>query len=298
MAEYEALIVGVTTALSKGARNVTIQGDSRPIVQQMAGNFAVKEPALATYRTILQHLLGKFEQYKLKHILRTQNRYADALATMASKMAMENKDRQALTITNKSSPFLNVAPVTNEEWQNDIKEKLRKPKIADYKQVRNFALIGDVLYFKSSAGILGRCIDKEEPEKILKEIHKQSCGEDDPALVRRIQRTGYYWPNMTTDAARVMKECNRCRLHFHRHEIILQVEGADWRLPYTQYFDSGEAPTDTISFTKFKRCINKYCLVEGRLYRKSYSGSLLKCLGTEEAQEAMTEIRKGDCGEH
>ena len=88
MAEYEALIIGVTTALSKGVRNVMIQGDSRVIVQQMVGNFAVKEPALAIYITLLQHLLAKFEQYKLKHIPRTQNRYPDALATMASKMAM------------------------------------------------------------------------------------------------------------------------------------------------------------------------------------------------------------------
>lgn len=42
----------------------------------------------------------------------------------------------------------------------------------------------------------------------------------------------------------------------------------------------------------------KYCIQNGELYRKAYGGSLLRCLGLEEAQEVMTEIHKGDCGEH
>ncbi len=49
-AEYEALIAGLELAAEKGAKNLNIQGDSRLVVQQLKGEFAVKEPALTKYR--------------------------------------------------------------------------------------------------------------------------------------------------------------------------------------------------------------------------------------------------------
>ncbi|KAL5538673.1 hypothetical protein UlMin_045885 [Ulmus minor] len=56
-AEYEALIAGLEFAASKGAKSLIVKGDSRLVIQQLKGEFAVKELALTKYRTEVQQLL-------------------------------------------------------------------------------------------------------------------------------------------------------------------------------------------------------------------------------------------------
>ena len=70
-------------AEKEGVKRLTIKGDSRLVIQQLKGEFAVKEPALVKYRTKAQQILQKFQAYRLEHVVRSQNRYADALATLA-----------------------------------------------------------------------------------------------------------------------------------------------------------------------------------------------------------------------
>ncbi|KAL5537853.1 hypothetical protein UlMin_045641 [Ulmus minor] len=48
-AEYEALITGLELAASKEIAHLAIKGDSRLVIQQLKGEFAVKEPALTKY---------------------------------------------------------------------------------------------------------------------------------------------------------------------------------------------------------------------------------------------------------
>ncbi|XP_030505194.2 uncharacterized protein LOC115720177 [Cannabis sativa] len=80
-AEYETLILGMTVALKVEARKVMIRGDSKLVIQQVKGEFSVKEPSLAIYRTMVQELAKNFEECQFEHMPRTQNRYVDALAT-------------------------------------------------------------------------------------------------------------------------------------------------------------------------------------------------------------------------
>ncbi|KAL5578654.1 hypothetical protein UlMin_011096 [Ulmus minor] len=82
-AEYEALIVGMEMAKKEDVKRLTIKGDSRLVIQQLKGEFAVKEPALVKYRTKAQQILQKFQAYRLEHVAHSQNRYADALVTLA-----------------------------------------------------------------------------------------------------------------------------------------------------------------------------------------------------------------------
>ena len=49
-AEYEALITELELTISKGIKHLAIRGDSRLVIQQLKGEFAVKEPALTKYR--------------------------------------------------------------------------------------------------------------------------------------------------------------------------------------------------------------------------------------------------------
>ncbi|XP_062021384.1 uncharacterized protein LOC133737941 [Rosa rugosa] len=74
-AEYEAFIIGMSTAVEMGVKNINIIGDSNLVINQMRGDFAVKEAALAPYRTIAEELMGTFDQATLKHIPGSTNRH-------------------------------------------------------------------------------------------------------------------------------------------------------------------------------------------------------------------------------
>ncbi|KAM6551510.1 hypothetical protein CsatB_001318 [Cannabis sativa] len=70
--EYEALILGMTVALSMEVSKVTIRGDSKLVIQQVKGEFAVKEPSLAIYRAMVQELAKNFRECHFEHMPRTQ----------------------------------------------------------------------------------------------------------------------------------------------------------------------------------------------------------------------------------
>ncbi|XP_028071982.1 uncharacterized protein LOC114274291 [Camellia sinensis] len=55
--EYEALILGLITAQKKSLRKLKICGDSKLVVKQTMGDFALNEHLLAPYRTTVQKLL-------------------------------------------------------------------------------------------------------------------------------------------------------------------------------------------------------------------------------------------------
>ncbi|KAL5547953.1 hypothetical protein UlMin_003184 [Ulmus minor] len=80
-AEYEVPISRLNLALEADTKGLVIKGDSKLVIQQVKGEFAVKEPALARYRMIVQQLLEKFPQHRLEQVQKTQNRHADAPAT-------------------------------------------------------------------------------------------------------------------------------------------------------------------------------------------------------------------------
>ena len=64
------------------------------------------------------------------------------------------------------------------------------------------------LYRRLPGGILSRCITKKEEKLKLEEIHAQACGvAENVNLYRRMQRMGYYWPNMDKEAAIIQEKC-------------------------------------------------------------------------------------------
>ena len=82
---YEALILGLRMAKNLGAKEVIVKGDSKMVIGQMGGDFALKEISLAPYRAIVQEE-KRFFSVIYQHIPRSSNRFADALATLATKL--------------------------------------------------------------------------------------------------------------------------------------------------------------------------------------------------------------------
>ena len=52
MAEYEAYLSGLATALEMGVKHLKVLGDSNLVVCQTKGSFSLKEPNLASYKAI------------------------------------------------------------------------------------------------------------------------------------------------------------------------------------------------------------------------------------------------------
>ena len=82
MAEYEAYLTSLVVAREMGIKHLQVIEDSNLVVCQARGDFALKEPFLAPYRAMAQRLEDSFEEFNIEHSLRSDNRFADALATL------------------------------------------------------------------------------------------------------------------------------------------------------------------------------------------------------------------------
>jgi ribonuclease HI len=68
MAEYEALIFGLSVALSLGIRQLLVKGDSQLIIKQVHGECSCNEPRLAAYLLHVRKLEKNFMALELQHV--------------------------------------------------------------------------------------------------------------------------------------------------------------------------------------------------------------------------------------
>jgi ribonuclease HI len=86
MAEYEALIFGLSAALSLGICKLLVKGDSQLIIKQVRGECSCNEPRLAAYLHV-RKLEKDFTALKLQHVPQADNSVADELSVRASTWA-------------------------------------------------------------------------------------------------------------------------------------------------------------------------------------------------------------------
>ncbi len=87
IAEYSALIKGLSKAKELGIDELEIFLDSELIVKQINGSYKVKNEKLKSFHEKAVKLLGSFQNYSIKHVPREQNKEADKLAKEAVKSA-------------------------------------------------------------------------------------------------------------------------------------------------------------------------------------------------------------------
>lgn len=80
VAEYQALILGLTQATQLSGRSIEISLDSQLIVRQIQGLYKVKSSDLQPLFAKVQGLLSTFDSYEIRHIPREENKRADQLA--------------------------------------------------------------------------------------------------------------------------------------------------------------------------------------------------------------------------
>ena len=82
--EYEACILGLETALELGIRQMEVFSDSNLVLRQIQGDWRTKDVNLRSYHAYLELLVGRFDDLRYTRLPRAQNRFVDALATLAS----------------------------------------------------------------------------------------------------------------------------------------------------------------------------------------------------------------------
>ena len=84
-AEYEAVALALTEAkqLGLGGRPVEVRMDSKLAVEQILGNWKIKEPTLKPQVAKVRALLVDFPKYHFVHIPREENSEADRLVNEA-----------------------------------------------------------------------------------------------------------------------------------------------------------------------------------------------------------------------
>uniref|UniRef100_A0A2N9IIW6 Integrase catalytic domain-containing protein n=1 Tax=Fagus sylvatica TaxID=28930 RepID=A0A2N9IIW6_FAGSY len=89
----------------------------------------------------------------------------------------------------------------------------------DLREIKDYTLISRDLYPRLPGGVLARCISLEEAKEKLPEVHEKTCGDGGAvSLYRRLQRLGYFWPNMSAEAAEVQSQCPTCQFHYCNEE--------------------------------------------------------------------------------
>ena len=159
-----------------------------------------------------------FEEFNVEHSLRPDNRFADALATLGSKIRFEGATID-VTIVKRPIPVVQMLKeefsnqlLGQEDWWSSIKEALLSPDERDHlKVLKDYALMVGELYIKLPRGVLAKCLSPGEFTKQLKEVHEKSCGPNGSVgLYRHLQRLGYYWLEMGKQAAIVQEQCTNC----------------------------------------------------------------------------------------
>jgi probable phosphoglycerate mutase len=83
VAEYQGLLAGLAWARANGHRTVHVRSDSLLLVQQMLGNFKVKNAGLQPLHAKARLLVHDIGGVSFEHVPRESNRDADRLANAA-----------------------------------------------------------------------------------------------------------------------------------------------------------------------------------------------------------------------
>jgi ribonuclease HI len=79
VAEWRALLAGLSAALEMGVDDLKVRLDSELVVRQLSGVYRVKHPDLIPLHDRARSMMRRFAHVEVRHVPRNQNKAADAL---------------------------------------------------------------------------------------------------------------------------------------------------------------------------------------------------------------------------
>ncbi|CAL2239733.1 unnamed protein product [Prunus armeniaca] len=251
-AEYKAFIMGLSTAREICAERVKIIGDSNLVLSQLQGSFA---------------------QIVIEHIPGVTNRYTDALAILGSKLSFVQEEPN-ITVIRRSTPVIEAMAQENlleeDDWRKPLKKKLGEE--SSIKDLKDYVIIFGELYRRLPGGVLTRCVGVAEARRRLQEVHDATCSlEPVISLYRRLQRKGYYWPEMKKQAVELQSSCLTYSTIPSTEESFTVSFIEDWRTPYLAFFVGGTLPTNSKLAYKLKKTNRRHVKPCKKLHRQLLS---------------------------
>ncbi|XP_074336060.1 uncharacterized protein LOC141673228 [Apium graveolens] len=186
-AEYEALINGLKLSLEIKVENLNMFSDSMIVVYQINGGYQAKGPRTELYLKCAQRIITRFNEVRLELIPHGQNEGADELAKLGSRREDTLLGVEPLDIQRQSSvPVHEVGSVGSDlgpTWMTPILAYIKEGSLPDeknearkinYKATR-YVIYDGVLYKRGFSVPLLKCIDGDECNYILREVHEGIC---------------------------------------------------------------------------------------------------------------------------
>lgn len=218
------------------------------------GTYEVRKPELRPYYRYAQKLIGWLGDVTLQHMPRKENKTVDALAALASTLALPDQTQVTICqnwvvppldedehMENTLEHVVTVSETNKEDWQQAIIDYLcygilpEDPRRSTdiRRRAPRFLYYKDILYRRSFEGVLLRCLGEEVASQALQEAHSGVCGshQSGPKLHFHIKRMGYYWPTMVKDSLDYARRCKACQFHanfIHQPPEVLHPTVASW----------------------------------------------------------------------
>ncbi len=188
-AEYEAVLAGLNSTKTLGAKNLIIHCDSLLIASQINGEYMARDERMAAYLLKVQQTMTNFNTVRVEQIGRNLNSHADALATLASVLSADS--RRFIPIETLAAPSIAlpachihtvmVGPCWMDPYVQYLKEGIlpeqrKEAEIIRRKAVRFWLSKDSKLYKQSFLGPYLLCVHPEITEDLLFEMHEGICG--------------------------------------------------------------------------------------------------------------------------
>eukprot|EP01018_Ginkgo_biloba_P012948 Gb_20485 [translate_table: standard] len=180
------------------------------------------------------------------------NKSVDAMATIGSLLEMQQDTQQCQFLVEKLMILAYDVPESemvcdivgpNSPWYHDIYTYLHDhilPLDLSHNQRKSFiqcashyTILENTLYRRGYNGTLLKCLNAEEANLAIKEVHDGICGAHTSGMVlaKKLLIIGYYWPTMEKDSYQYVKRCVACQRHgdlIHVPSQALQPITAPW----------------------------------------------------------------------
>ncbi|XP_021995226.1 uncharacterized protein LOC110892368 [Helianthus annuus] len=182
-AEYEAFLAGLRLAIKMGVKHIEAHAGSMLVAGQINGQYDAKGDVMAL----------------------SENKPADALSKLAlTSFQHLAKDVRIEVLSNPSVPLrqVNVIQLGATSWMTPIimylqseilpENKVEARKI-QYKS-EHYQMSNGIPYRKSYLGPLLRCVDPEDANYLIREVHEGICGihVGPRMVVAKVTNVGYY----------------------------------------------------------------------------------------------------------
>ena len=194
------------------------------VCNQLNEQFQAREEKIELYLKKAKRMIELFREVEIKQISKTENYQADMLARMAT--IADRKLPKSIPLEVKTSPSIReevevIRMSTERSWIDQILSYIRDSILSeDRKQTRKlkcratrYTLLDGVLYRQGFTLPILRCLDGEEANYVLREIHEGVCSNQSRAktLAFKALWQGYFWPTMHQDAKGITKNCRVCQ---------------------------------------------------------------------------------------